>query len=109
MWYHSYMENKRTRAAAILFAVPSTDRFLVLSLMRQEGLISDGTLDRAYRGQGNAAARRQGVDTSATGCGCAVCVEYGGDCSYQLWREGHDEWHAARRGVKTRLARKLLT
>ncbi len=58
--------------------------------------------DTTARGCGNAAARRMGVDTSDTSCGCVVCTVYGGDCSYTMMREGRGEEHRSRRGQKTR-------
>lgn len=95
------MMNRNT--AAIFFAaIPAEKRAPLFALLRAEGRILDTTLDRSFRGCGNAAARRQGIDTQWYGCGCDVCVVYGGDCAAQMWREDHTRWHLERRGVKTR-------
>lgn len=63
---------------------------------------TDQTLDTSYRGEGNASKRRQGINTD-DGCYCVICTVYGGDCSYQMWKEDHSEWHRGQRGVKTRI------
>lgn len=88
----------RKQFATILAFVPAADR---LAIFREHRPL-DGTLDRSFRGCGNAAMRRMGLDTERHSCGCDVAVVYGGDCDHIMWREGHDEWHRAKRGVKTR-------
>lgn len=105
------MQNRTTTARLISVILhtpsnvaPPTPAFL-LDLFRREFLLLDATLDRSFRGSGNAAARRQGIDTRDHGCGCDICVVYGGDCSYQMAKESHGEWHRARRYVRTRSSR----
>ena len=92
---------KNSLAATVIAATAPELRRSTLRVLRDSGLWSDRTLDTSFRGCGNRALRRQGevIDRS---CNCTVCVVYGGDCAYQMWRESRGEWHAKRRGVKTR-------
>ncbi len=68
--------------------------------------VMDNTLDTGYRGEGNKAYRRQAGESINRSCGCTVCTVYGGDCSYQMWMEGHSQWHREQRGTKTKLSRR---
>ena len=88
----------RESFAIIFAAIPAERR---RELFREHRPV-DQTLDRSFRGQGNAALRRQGIDTRPYPCGCVICNVYGGDCAAQAWREDHYQWHLSRRGVKTR-------
>lgn len=97
------MLNRET-FALVLATIPADKKGDIFKAFRP----ADRTLDNSYRGQGNASARRQGIDTSRTGCDCDVCVVYGGDCSYQIWRENHSDWHRAQRGVKTKASHNIF-
>jgi hypothetical protein len=88
----------RNQFAAVLPFVPADAK---LAIFREHRPI-DQTLDRSFRGCGNAAARRQGVDTSRRGICCDVCNVYGGDCAASMWRDDHADWHRDQRGVRTR-------
>jgi hypothetical protein len=100
--YSWTMKNPNATAALILVAVPSDLRRTILREMVATGMYRDQSLDRSFRGSGNAAARKAGIDTTPQGCGCDVCVIYGGDCAYQMSREWVGENHRSKRGVKTR-------
>jgi hypothetical protein len=88
----------RNQFAAVLPFVPADAK---LAIFREHRPI-DKTLDRSFRGCGNAAARKAGIDTSRRGCECTVCVVYGGDCAASMWQEDRSEWHYKQRGVRTR-------
>ncbi len=97
------MKNTSRRLVALVLAnVLPANRAEVLANFRGQGQLVDSSLDRTFRGSGNAAARRAGTFEEWGGCGCDVCVVYGGDCANQMAREYHAEWHRDRRGVKTR-------
>jgi hypothetical protein len=72
----------------------------------RNGLALNTGADKSLPGNGNRAWRRQGGEITQ-GCSCVVCEVYGGDCSYVMREEWRREEHLARRGVKTRLARRL--
>jgi hypothetical protein len=76
----------------------------VVAQLRADGadVVLRSGVDTSWRGSGNRAARRAGSFESYDGCGCVVCVEYGGDCANVLRGEWLREEHCARRGVKTR-------
>ena len=88
----------RNQFAAVLAFVPADAK---LAIFREHRPI-DQTLDRSFRGCGNAAARRAGIDTTPGPCGCVVCNVYGGDCAASMWRDDHSDWHRQQRGVRTR-------
>jgi hypothetical protein len=100
-WYSWAMKNVNHIAAVCIAATAPELRRSTFQVLRDGGLWTDQTLDRSFRGMGNRALRRTG-EVPNTRCDCVICVEYGGDCSYQMWKEWHGEWHRERRGVKTK-------
>jgi hypothetical protein len=98
---YNFIMMNRIHTAKIICSVKGEDRALVFRLCREQSLIVDQTIDRSFRGCGNKALRRTGEEIDRS-CSCVVCVVYGGDCEYQMWKEGHSDWHRANRGVKTK-------
>ena len=95
------MKNRSLMAIALAYT-PQANKAVTYKEFRKLGLLDAPATDRSFRGSGNRAARRAGIFEEWGGCGCVVCVIYGGDCSNQMAREAHSEWHREQRGVKTR-------
>lgn len=102
------MTHERKFIASLLTAVrgdEAADTRIREMLTNGELTWKRGHVDTSYRGCGNKALRRSG-ETIDRRCGCVICVEYGGDCSYVMMQEARGTEHRAQRGVKTRLARR---
>ena len=90
----------RKSLAVLLAHVPADQKRSLFRSFRTP----DQSLTRGGWGAGNRALRRQFANDPEfrleRGCQCAVCWEYGGECSYYMYEEARMDDHRARRGVK---------